>query len=347
MNIEEFLNHPTPVLDVRSPSEFLQGHIPGAYSFPLFSDFERAQVGLLYKQAGKDAAVKLGLSFVGPKLFSFVENAEKMACSMKTFRIYCWRGGMRSSSLAWLLQTAGFRCELLTSGYKAFRRWCLNQFKKQYSFIVLGGLTGCGKTDFLGSLKQQNEQVIDLEAIANHRGSSFGHLGCSDQPSAEHFENTLAVKLSQCNSQLPIWIEDESRMIGTCPIPQDIWKQMNQSSFLWIESSKEERIKRLLRIYGHHPSEEMILATQRLVRKLGAVRTKQVVELIQNNEIEIAISALLEYYDNSYIYSCQKLNRKQPEYTYSGCSDEILEQLKDLSRKKSLIKECQLKSANR
>lgn len=327
MNIEDFIHHPVPILDVRSPSEFIQGHIPAAQSFPLFSDDERCQVGTIYKKEGKDAAVKLGLNFVGPKLTSFVEHAETLAGSKKSLYLYCARGGMRSSSLAWLLQTAGFQCTVLKNGYKAFRQWVLSQFQKEYLFIVLGGFTGSGKTDLLLQLKKQNEQIIDLEEIAMHQGSSFGHLGCSPQPSTEHFENILAWKLSQFNLELPIWIEDESRMIGSCCIPQDLWSQKIKAPFLWIESSKEDRIRRLLHNYGGHSQQDLISATERLVKKLGAVRTKQIIESIHTHKIENAISMLLEYYDQTYAYSCLRNNRAQKENFYLRSDPELIDKL--------------------
>ncbi len=306
MMIDEFNNLPSPLLDARSPCEYTHGHIPGAISFPLFSDQERAEVGTLYKKEGRDAAVKLGLRRVGPKLASFVELAESLAPASKTFRLYCARGGMRSSSLAWLLQTAGFKCVLLEGGYKSFRKWALNQFEQEYQLRVLSGLTGCGKTERLHKLRQDHEQIIDLEEIANHRGSSYGHLGSPKQPSTEQFENRLALELSKLNRNTPIWIEDESRMIGSCPIPQSLWTQMKQAPITTIECLREERIQRLLHCYGHHAPEEIIQATQRLEKKLGALRTKEVVDAVNRKELEKAISIVLDYYDKAYLFSRQK-----------------------------------------
>lgn len=306
LDIHLFLSHTAPLLDVRSPSEFTQGHIPGAVSFPLFTNEERAEVGTLYKRLGKEAAVKLGLKFVGPKLSSFIEIAESLAIPNKRFRLYCWRGGMRSSSLAWLLETAGFECFVLEGGYKIFRRWALEQFTKTYSFLVLGGLTGSGKTDLLHHLEKLHEQIIDLEKLARHSGSSFGHLGHPKQPSTEHFENGLAYHLSLLDINTPIWIEDESRMIGTCHIPEGIWTQMRHARLLWIECSKEERIERLLQAYGNHAPNSLIRATERLSKKLGEVRMKQAVQHIQNCDLEKALSVILDYYDQAYLYSCKR-----------------------------------------
>lgn len=331
--INQFLCHSTLLLDVRSPSEFIQGHIPGAISFPLFNDLERAQLGIIYKERGKDAAVKLGLHFVGPKLSSFIENVENLVSPHTNLRLYCWRGGMRSNSLAWLLQTAGFHTTLLSGGYKEYRRWTQEQFKKNYSFILLGGLTGSGKTDLLQELEKTNEQIVDLEKLAKHKGSSFGHLGNPEQPSTEHFENMLAFHLSKLNINMSIWIEDESRMIGTCHLPSAIWEQMHRSLFLWIECSKEERIKRLLESYGKHSADGMIQATQRLLKKLGSVRSEQAIQCIRDNEIATAISIVLEYYDQSYIYSCKRRERLFSN-SYSVSDPELIALLKRLTGNK-------------
>lgn len=311
MDSEEFINHTHPILDVRSPCEFLHAHIPGALSFPLFSDEERVAVGTLYKKQGRDAAVKLGLRFVGPNLTSFVEKAENLAPADKKLYIYCARGGMRSSSLAWLLETAGFKCILLKGGYKAFRNWALTQFERKYQLQVLGGLTGCGKTEYLQKLATEGEQVINLEAIANHRGSSYGHLGLPQQPTTEQFENILAIQLSRLNPNIACWIEDESRTIGKCPIPCSLRNQMMQAPLVWMECPKKDRIQRLLRIYGTHAPEEILEATQRLEKKLGLVRTKEVIEAVKAHEMEKAISIVLDYYDQTYLYSCQRQNRSQ------------------------------------
>ncbi len=309
MTIRNFIKKASPLLDVRSPSEFLQGHIPGALSFPLFSDEERAQVGTLYKKKGKDSAVLLGLQFVGPKLAFFVEEATKLSSESKTLRLYCARGGMRSGSLSWLLQTAGFHCITLKGGYKSFRHWTLQQFLKVYHLKVLGGLTGSGKTDLLQQLALKGEQVLFLEELANHKGSSFGHLGLPPQPSTEHFENILAISLDCYDSTRTLWVEDESRMIGTCRIPQELWVQMDVAPLFWLNSSREERIRRLCTEYGHHPLEALILATQRLTKRIGLQKVEEIALKLKENKIEIATAKILDYYDKAYLYSLEKRKR--------------------------------------
>ncbi len=327
MDINSFLNKNQPLLDVRSPSEFLQGHIPGAFSFPLFSDDERKSVGTAYKKEGKDVALKLGLEFVGPKLLSFVEKAEKLAGTSKSVRLYCARGGMRSSSLAWLLQTSGFTCTLLDEGYKTFRGWVLAQFKIKYLLFVLGGFTGSGKTTLLHQLKRCDNQVMDLEQVAGHRGSAFGHLEGFIQPSSEQFENILAMQLSESDISRPIWIEDESRMIGSCRLPQDLWDLMTKSPFLWIEKDRKDRVQELVSAYGNYPQEELIQASKKLLKKLGAVKVGDIIRSIQASEFEVVASSVLEYYDKTYEYSCQKTPRARTNFTYTKSDQSLVEKL--------------------
>ena len=325
--IQNFLKEITPLLDVRSPIEYKSGHIPSAISFPLFEDNERAAVGTVYKQEGKESAIKLGLAFVGPKLLSFVEKAEQLCGLSKKIRLYCARGGMRSNSMAWLLRTAGISCQVLEGGYKIYRNWALSQFLNQYHFVVLGGFTGCGKTELLQQLKKQGEQVIDLENIASHRGSAYGHLGYEKQPPNELFENLLAQELSLQNPHRPIWIEDESKLIGSCIIPKELWQQMKEGLFIWLNSTKEERMQRLLKIYGSHNTADLITSTQKLVKKLGAVRTQEIIEAIEQKKIETALERLLEHYDRAYLHCCHKHGKKISHFSFESSTSSLIEEL--------------------
>src|SRR4029077_3168588 len=191
-----------PVLDVRSPGEYQHGHIPGAYSLSLFSDEERKIVGTAYKQESREKAIKLGLAFFGKKMVNMVEEVETLVANHKLadtinskprhVLVHCWRGGMRSAGVAWLLDLYGFTVYTLVGGYKAYRNWVLKQFDKEYNLHVLGGYTGSGKTQPIQQLARQGEIIIDLEKIANHKGSAFGNLERNPQPSQEMFENELA-----------------------------------------------------------------------------------------------------------------------------------------------------------
>ena len=215
------------LIDVRSPSEYKSGHIPGSHNLPLFSDDERAVVGTTYKQVGSDAAVRRGLQLVSPKLNTIVEEVDRMKTrygnNPKVF-VHCWRGGMRSSSVAWLLTVAGYECYVIEGGYKAFRNWALNSFQPHLFVVVLSGGTGSGKTAVLQALRDKHgQQVIDLETLANHRGSAFGHLNMGNQPTQEMFENTLAIAWYQLQSDRAVWMENESKMIGRLSLPPSLY----------------------------------------------------------------------------------------------------------------------------
>lgn len=303
--IADFLTAPGAILDVRSPSEHEQGRIPGAVSFPLFSNEERAQVGTCYKQQGRDEAVALGLSIVGPKLASFVAQA-KVVAPDRTVRVHCWRGGMRSGSMAWLLETAGFQVTVLDHGYKGFRHWVHAVLAEPKPIVTLGGMTGTGKTKILHALREQGEQILDLEHLANHRGSSYGNLGLPTQPSTEQFENLIAMEWSQLTRARPIWVEAESRMIGSCRVPDGLFQQMVSATVLQIERSRQERITLLLEDYGAIDSESLLEATTRLKKRLGGERTQQAVNAIQGGNLAAAVDTVLDYYDKAYRYDLKR-----------------------------------------
>lgn len=305
--IEKFIKTPGPLFDVRSPGEFLQGSIPGAINLPLFSDQERAEVGTLYKQVSPESAFLHGLKITGPKLVDFVSEGLKHKSPL---RLFCFRGGQRSGSMAWLFRSAGIQTTTLQGGYKAFRKYILESFSLNYDLRVIGGLSGSGKTALLNQLQKDGHQVIDLEEIAGHRGSVFGLLGKDRQPTSEAFENQLGFNLANMDPAKPLWIEDESRMIGSCKIPDAIYSQMLQAPLLLLESPLEERLRRLIRDYGLLPKNELIHATRALKKRLGEVRTKEVIACIEDEDLSKAASLLLSYYDQTYLYSISKYNRK-------------------------------------
>ncbi|HVZ56322.1 MAG TPA: rhodanese-like domain-containing protein, partial [Chitinophagaceae bacterium] len=180
--IEAFLQRlgQGPLIDVRSPAEYGHAHLPGAVSLPLFSDGERKIVGTLYKQEGREPAIRAGLDFFGPKMRPMVETVASWAGSPgsapggpPTVLVYCWRGGMRSAGVSWLLDLYGFRVYTLIGGYKRFRGYVLDTFRTLFPLRLVGGYTGSGKTELLGELRKMGQAVIDLEALAVHRGSAF------------------------------------------------------------------------------------------------------------------------------------------------------------------------------
>lgn len=286
------------LIDVRSPSEFAKGHIPGARNTPLLSDSDRVAVGTTYKQVGRKEAFALGLELVAPRIAPLLTEVSGPV------EVYCWRGGMRSEAVCTLLQLAGIEAKRRTGGYKAFRRWALEMFAKPRQFRVLGGLTGSGKTERL----QEMEGVLDLEKLANHRGSSFGMLGQAPQPSQEHFENLIAVELDRLGDG-PIWVEDESRLIGLCKIPDPLFDQLQKAPIEVIEVSREARLKRLVTDYGCFPKEQLVAATMRLKRRLGSERMTQAIAHIEGERMEAAAEIILDYYDRTYTHCLEKRNK--------------------------------------
>jgi tRNA 2-selenouridine synthase len=323
--IEEFLASPLPLLDSRSPGEFAQGRMPNALSFPLFDDNERAAVGTCYKQTGQEAAVELGLEFVGPKLAGFVRAAKQLAPDRRV-RLHCWRGGMRSQSLAWLLETAGFEVQLLTGGYKSFRRWVRSTLAEPRLLTVLGGMTGTGKTALLHELAALGEQVLDLEGLANHRGSSYGALGLPPQPTQEQFDNDLAIAWAAFQPDRRVWLEAESRRIGLCRIPDEILKPMLQTPVIQVERSLDFRLELLEKIYGQSDSSQLIQATQRLTKHLGGQNANQAVEYIASGNLKPAIAIVLNYYDKTYSYDLQRRGVPIIPVTTEGMADRAIAQ---------------------
>lgn len=307
IQIEKFLelSNTTPIIDVRSPAEYEQAHIPGALNLPLFSNEERELVGTIYKQKGKVKAVTAGLEIVGPKLVTFTKFA--LSLKSESILIHCWRGGMRSASMAWLLETVGLKCNILTGGYKSYRKYIREQLETPYNIILLGGFTGSGKTDLLKILDKSGNQIIDLEGLAHHKGSAFGAIGESPQPSTEMFENILYKELSKLDSSKPIWVEDESRNIGRVFIPEPFWLQMRQSPLVVIDATFEQRVERLMRDYGGYQTESLKASIQKIEKRLGYDKCKLALEACENNNIKTAAQICLLYYDKA--YNSQLVNR--------------------------------------
>jgi len=303
------LSAKVPLLDVRSPAEFANAHIPGAVSFPLFTDSERAAVGTRFKQCGKQQAILMGLDFVGPHLAGFVRDAMDLAPSGE-LRLHCWRGGMRSSSMAWLLDTAGFTTYTLQGGYKSYRKYAHELFSKSWSMIVLGGYTGSAKTEILAVLRSQGEQVIDLECLAAHLGSAFGSLGSLQQPGQEMFENRLAAELARLDPAKPVWMEDESLNIGKLQIPMNLWHQMQRALLMRLNLPAEERLAFIMERYGSLDPKFLSACTFRLQKRLGLEKSKICLDYISRGEIMPAAAILLEYYDKCYM-NC--VARRLPE----------------------------------
>ncbi|MFZ1452777.1 MAG: tRNA 2-selenouridine(34) synthase MnmH [Ferruginibacter sp.] len=336
ITIEEFLPlaKQYPVLDVRSPGEYTHAHIPTAHSLPLFTDEERKQVGTAYKQQSREAAIKIGLDYFGVKMKVMVEQAESIAAEFSKriidakvpvppsgggggFLVHCWRGGMRSAAVAWLLDLYGFKVYLLVGGYKAYRKWILEQFEKDYNFNIIGGYTGSGKTLLVHELIKENKTVIDLEGLANHKGSAFGAIENMPQPGQEMFENLLAQALAdtgypildestqnQASSiQYPasaIYIEDESQRIGNLQIPMPLWHTMRKAPVFFLDIPFEERLNYITEEYGKLKKETLKEAILRIQKRLGGLETKNAINFLEEKQYAACFRILLTYYDKWY-----------------------------------------------
>ncbi len=243
------------IIDVRSPSEYAHGHIPEAVNLPLFNDEERATVGTTYIQKNAQEALLQGLDIAGKKMRRIVEEALIIGKNKPTV-IYCWRGGMRSKSMAWLLNFAGLELKVLKGGYKAYRNMVLQGFT-QPEINLLGGFTGSGKSDLLKELHALGEQIIDLEAIAQHRGSAFGGLGKPKQNGSEQFENNLFREWSKLDKSKPVWLEDECFSIGSVNIPYPLYLRMKKANLYFLRVPFEKRINQLVEEYGKFPYPEI------------------------------------------------------------------------------------------
>jgi tRNA 2-selenouridine synthase len=319
ISITEFVSmlEQYPILDVRSPSEYAHAHMKNAYSLPLFSDEERKVVGTAYKQQGKQPAIKLGLNYFGVKMAAMVSDVEALLAASpdpnnKVVLVHCWRGGMRSAGVAWLLDLYGYTVYTLAGGYKAYRNWVLAQFTLPYQIKVLGGFTGSGKTETLQSLQALHQPIIDLEGLAHHKGSAFGNLGQPEQPSQEQFENLLAQLLFKIHNQHAyVWVEDESRRIGLVNIPTPLFEQMRKSKVYFLDIPFSERLQFIVSGYGNFEKDKLMTAILRIKKRLGGLETKTAIDFLIEDDVVSSFSVLLTYYDKLYLKGAN--NRENPE----------------------------------
>ncbi len=302
LSAKEFLQQSEDhaIFDVRSPAEYDAGHLPGAFNLPLFSNHERAEVGILYKQSGRKDSILKGLELAGPKLADFVREVYRLSGGTRIY-LYCWRGGMRSASMGWLMETAGYEVLLLEGGYKAYRRFIRESLGHVNKLVVLGGKTGSGKTAVIGEIRKNGRQVLDLEHLAHHKGSAFGDLGQEDQPSNEQFENNLYAAASKLEKNEFTFVEDESRGIGRIGIPDPFFSRMRSTEVIFIDVPRNERVKRLVREYAEFPKERLASAINRISRKLGGLNTGLALEALEKSDFRSVADILLQYYDKAYM----------------------------------------------
>ena len=301
VTIDEFwgMAHPPVLADVRTPAEFEHGHIPGAVNLPIFSNEERVKVGTTYKQVGREEAILLGFDLTGPKWSGFIKQALIFAPD-KRIAVHCWRGGMRSGAMAWALNLYGFEVYVIQGGYKSYRRWARARFELNYELCILGGMTGSGKTRILHQLAADGQQVIDLEDLAQHKGSSYGTMNQMVQPTQEQFENNLAACLSRIDRNQRVWVEDESLTIGKRAIPNPFWQQVRDAPLIELKVDAGQRVASLVAEYGALDKDFLVECTQRISKRLGPEQTKHAIAAIREDRMADFIKLVLVYYDKTY-----------------------------------------------
>jgi tRNA 2-selenouridine synthase len=307
------LSENTPIADVRSPSEFAAGHIPGAVNIPLFDDKERVAVGIKYKNEGRIPAILEGLKRTAPDMSSKLEQALNIAKSGKLL-VHCWRGGMRSEAMAWLFSLGDIDTRILDGGYKSYHNHVLERLSEKRKMIVLGGLTGSGKTRLLKYLKNLGQQVIDLEGLANHKGSAFGSLGQATQPSSEQFANILFDEWKQINPNLQSWVEDESRNIGSVFMPDRFYINIQESPAVILMMDVKTRLPRLMEEYSVYPGEILKESIMKISKRLGGDNTRDAINAVETGDFAKAIEITLNYYDKAYLYGLRKKSNKNIIY---------------------------------
>lgn len=297
-------------IDTRTPSEYEQGHIPGAINIPLLEDDERAVVGTLYKQQGQTEAKEKGLEIVSGKLPVLVKQISSLVCSPKcSLVVYCWRGGMRSKSVLTILELMGVSGSQLIGGYKAYRSFVQEQlatFLLRPQIVVLCGSTGVGKTTLLQLLSRKGIPVIDLEELANHRGSAFGQVGRGKPATAQNFDAQILQLLQQYDKEPFIVVECESKRVGNVYLPAVLYQAMQGGRRILARAALSTRVRRLIDEYTDvlTPNDpEIIASIESLTRKLGKKKVAQLTADYEAGNLEAFTASLLQdYYDGLYGY---------------------------------------------
>lgn len=292
------------VIDVRSPSEFAEDHVPGAINLPVLDDDERAKIGTIYVQESAFLARKLGAALVARNAARHIEGPLAQHDGSWRPLVYCWRGGQRSNSFASILSQIGWRVEVLQGGYQSYRRLVKDALYDRpfpCRVVLLDGFTGTAKTDLLQVAARHGAQVLDLEGLANHRGSLFGAMG--EQPAQKGFESALAEVVGGLDPARPVLIEAESSKVGERVVPPMLWKAMQSAPRLTVEAPRDVRAGYLARAYADIVSDpgrlDRILAS--LTRLQGHERVEQWRRMAREQRIEALADELMEHhYDPRY-----------------------------------------------
>jgi tRNA 2-selenouridine synthase len=300
------------VIDARTPSEYALDHVPGAVSAPVLDDAERAQVGTLYKQVSPFEAKKVGGALVARNVARHIEALFHGKDKSWKPLVYCWRGGKRSGAMAHILREVGWDAQTLPGGYRAYRRWVvqeLHDLPAKLNFVVVHGPTGSGKSRFLASLERAGAQVLDLEALAAHRGSVLGGLPDKPQPSQKWFESQLLAKMRAFDATRPVYAEGESKKIGELHVPDALMARMRASPCIGLDTDLATRVTLLLEEYEHFTADRAALEAQLdcLVALHGRERVAEWKALAREGRWREFVSRLLvEHYDPAYARSSER-----------------------------------------
>ncbi len=320
------------IVDARSPAEYSQGHMPGALNIPLLDNEQRAQVGIEFKKRGRERAIDLGFKLAGSSFPELAKKAKDISPHNKEILLYCWRGGLRSQIVSWVLGMYGYELIGLKGGYKTFRNQALEMLEQPLTLVVVGGRTGAGKTEILNHLAAQGHQVIDLEGLANHKGSAFGGLGMPLQPSNEHFENLIASQLMRFDMNKTIYIENESRQLGSNKVPDSLYLKMRDTAVIDVQLPTKRRLARIIEEYGHFPPAMLAEKTRNVEKRMGPQHVKAALELLDAGNIAAWAEAVMNYYDHNYDYG---MEQRQPETIIKlECGEESHE---EIARKISIM----------
>ncbi len=295
------------IIDVRSPAEFAEDHIPGAINLPVLSDQQRHEVGLLNSHNSFEAR-RLGATLITQNIHQHLTTALAKKDNNFSPLIYCWRGNLRSNSMAVIFRAIGWRARVLEGGYKSWRRFLIDDLAKTTSqplprLIVLAGLTGCGKTHILHHIKEQGGQILDLEALANHRGSILGNEPSSPQPSQKQFETLLWKTFKSFDPTKPVFTESESNRIGKLQCPPSLWSRLGEGQVILINLSLENRAQFLTRDYPHFVKDPTTLKDT--LNRLRTLRGNELIDhwhnlIDQNKWTDLVESLLHQHYDQVY-----------------------------------------------
>ena len=293
------------LVDIRSPQEFEEFHIPGAVNVPLFDNEEKRLIGYVYRNRGVEKAKELGEEIAKRKLEEFYRTFKELKEKYENVIVYCWRGGMRSQGMCEAMSSMGLDLFRLRGGYRAYRQFILKDMERimeDIRFLVLTGKTGVGKTKVLRELKRRGYPVLDLEDLAKDRGSVFGSVGIKSQVSQKMFDPLLYEELRKIGKGL-VFVEDESRRIGNLYIPDPVWEKKNEGIYVEVKASLERRVENILEDYTSEEGweEEALEAVKKIKKYLGPQRFEYLMEKFEEKDYREIVRFLIEeYYDRKY-----------------------------------------------